>query len=192
MSNNKASLKYQYIIEHWCRMLLTVRFVHELKHIVVSYATNEDKFDSSFSSNIQQDVTVEQDGKVLKLSMSGTNGRYKWRTGFGSLIATNGSIYHWKIKMLKNANDIIIGVIENEKSKHANEYWWGYDYGYGYNSFATFFHRNSKQYGKTWATNDIIHVILDLRAYKLSFKHNDINCGIAAELKRDDTSYRLG
>eukprot|EP01084_Bolivina_argentea_P137305 241815_1 len=183
--------KQRMLVEYWCRTVLHVLFINDIIDIMLDYAHIDDVFDASMENPFgrQKNLSIEKKGSVLLLENH--EGRYIWRTGFGTLIATKGSIYRWRIKVVEGLYSIMIGVVEKDACENIDEYWWARNYGYGYFSGQSFYHSRSKEYGRRYRADDTIEVILDLKEYNISFSKNKTVFEKASDIDEQDSDYKL-
>eukprot|EP01083_Nonionella_stella_P128602 389715_1 len=191
-------IKHDIVLTHWYRTCgdasktaLSRDVMHLIHTFVVSASSLGDTFDSSLN---YASITLNADGSNAMKHNTGTS----TESVFGSMIATPGSIYTWRVKM-SEIDYVNIGVIECGKCEPCPSplsLWWLSEIGYAYFSWdGSFYHQDDatwggkKQYGRAYATNDVIDVCLDLKQYIISFGKN--SRFFSGQNVKDRTDYKL-
>ena len=177
----------QMIITHWIRVILNKDFILDLMLLIVEFTKLFEKFDSQLSN---RKLTIENDGFIMRSTRSG----YNWFTAIGTVIATPGCIYTWRIKLLKGEN-IVVGVIANEHVKTHKSFWWldfVDDECEGYALYTrSKFHPGGIVYGQNYNEGDTINMCLDLKNNELTYGRNKIDYGVAPIESFVNKEYRL-
>ena len=100
---------------------------------------------------------------------------------FGSISATPGMIYKWKIKVIKSTDGkLYIGIVQANKCKeYMNKPWWFSKYGYAcYAGTGCLYHDRDIKIGcGNYGQGDVIDIVLDLKGRggknRLSFYRNN-------------------
>ena len=104
------------IPKYWFRVLFTSSLISDVSHLIMKFLAEFDSFDMSM---IGTSLRVEDDNTMVTKHphSRGSSG------AFGTIIATPGQIYHWKIKIMntpwsESFNHTMkgeIGIIEADK-----------------------------------------------------------------------------
>ena len=170
-------------MNYWLRVLIKSSLsFRDIINIITEFADEYDAFDAIKSSS-----NVEDDGNIL-IKKGG-----KGYGGFGTVEASPGRIYHWRLKFIENEDaELNVGICEFEGSERMD--WWNTPKGWSY--FARdgqLYHPGTilRKYGDKYGKDDIIDVWLDLKhKNELSFAKNDKKYGKADTVK-EKQSYKL-
>ena len=193
MSNRRQR---ELIIEYWYRALLSISYsLNDIVKIIIEFGKIMDRFDKEL---VHKSITMNHDGSELskikqfkKQTMANSN-------AFGTFTATPGRIYRWKLKMMKIVDktsylDVDIGVIEADEATSLYKRWCCYADGYSYNKNGKIYHYSyaGTSYGQQYTENDIIDVLLDLKAaYDISWQRNGNIFGKGFDVKKEK-DYKL-
>eukprot|EP01084_Bolivina_argentea_P147579 258176_1 len=123
------------------------------------------------------------DTMTIKGNQIECDGQGPYKTGYSSQIASKG-INIWKIKIVKRAFNIFIGIAST--TDHCNGVFMGKyknkdPYNAAYGSIATKVSNKTdyEKYGEEYDIGDIITINLNLNNLTISFAKNDKNLGVA-------------
>ena len=119
-----------------------------------------------------------------------------WIKAFGTIIATAGNYYEWKLKVIETQQRTMTGVIENDQRNIDNPELWFYQtkYSITYRDTGNVAHGEKshdtialEEYGK----NDIVGIHLDLIKNTIAFSKNDKKFDEITDFVKPNTDYVL-
>ena len=181
------------IIGYWFRIFIARDFsIVDIAKIIKQFADECEQFDEDLSHEV---IKYENSNEIMWVESVKS---YEKASAFGTMVATPGRRYHWKIHCLKmdRRTRLHFGIIKADKCDGmTEEYWWCKKFAYSYYRAGTIYsgsiRRIYKDYGSKFEEGDIIDIWLDLKENNdLSFGRNDKHFGKAFDVA-SDTEYRL-
>ena len=178
------------MVQNFCKASYSII---DIIKIITKFGNEYESFDLSISA---EGFSYDENKGIFCLSKVNWDGLGK--PGYGSLIATRGRKYHWKLKLSKSEKIYFnLGVIKAEDAAPTiNNFWYrkcAYSY-YEYNGniYSGDFGRSGRKYGDPYGVGDIIDIWLDLRDdnHTIAWDKNGIKSDKKIEVALD-TEYRL-
>ena len=181
------------IVEYWFRMIVKKVFIMDIMSDINKYSAEYEEFDQDNSDKCLQ---FNDDGTmVTRLKGDGLSGG--WMIAFGSIIASPGSIYEWKIKITKYEKDWMIGIMENDEINNTAKNRFFFHHSHAISIYAdkgtiyTDKWFNKSGYSTKYGVNDIVGIELDLINNSLQFSINGTKYTKITEFVKGNTNYRM-
>eukprot|EP01084_Bolivina_argentea_P255466 429691_1 len=180
------------IANNWFRKCMPEKQIDNtpFAQIIAYFAKEIEIFDVSFANEC--DYKIGNNGLILNGYKSCDNER-KFGN-FGTIIAKIGNKYHWKLKLVKGAWNMFIGIVESDKVC-VNTYKL-YEKGVGYLWYGggtLYYNQTSQTMGNEMILYHpcTIDIWLDFKdKYEVYFGRNDFICKVKCKLKLDK-EYKL-
>ena len=180
MAQKQLVNEREMIIEYWFRILCASSFsIGDIMKIIMAFGDEYETLDPTVS---HKDFIIDDEKNIFIMKDHEVGGT---RTGYGTIVANPGRIYHWKLRINKMVSEhtsyqrVNIGVIEASlATRKTQSTFWFTSNGYSYynhsgdvysGSFSKdggsggYSRERSKRYGDKYGENDVIDMWLDLK-----------------------------